>query len=1001
MDAPPTRLGQALAGPAVKLIDALGARDAAGLRAVITRAAAYVEVVYTDKLLLIDKRAMLLGLLDAGLAPPTTQVAGSPNAAHWFTEWFLDTVRVDGGEAAVLAAQTPQALVEKALADGYRLDFSISVKTWLDDAGKLSKALKRPGRFALRHVVAAGLDDDGELLQAANDMGWTMQPALMAAARRSFLEWISGDLHKPETVQGWAAALKVVLIIPKDPPTPPQPARISVSAFAADRPSTTDEDPLGIGPDVTAFARLIAYKGTTTPLAIGVFGPWGSGKSTFMERLDREIDRLTDPPAPGVRAEGFVSKVVHIRFNAWTFADANLWASLGSEFFDQLRAGGYRRQGKEIHARLVERVTAHVHELQRTAEATRGAEAAGQKELAKALKERDRAVRDSPAVTQTLLDGLTRLTDERSSELAVLLKGKDAEEAARSVVGAAREAQSFLGRAGLVLTTMFRSLGGFLTLLLIAALGVGIAALANDWWSLRSVLTGWLHVQVPPLLWAWAAATLAPFLPGLWSGLKVAGALAKDTAAFAESLKKADEEHLKAVFAAEAKLKTAAEEAAARRAASERAAKALARYIDPKGAANPPRVLRYILEDDPQTRVLEEQLGLISRTRRLFQAVDEVLRDDTLPRDPETPDRIVIYIDDLDRCTYEQVQKVLQAVHLLLAFERFVVVVGVDQKWVEDALAHQFAARDSDGQPVTLGKDERRLLAIAYLEKIFQLPFWLRPLRLDGEPGNAYGAYVEALTRPPPAPEPPAPPPPPAAPAPVVEPVGKDGLPRAWTGAVEASSRVLRAAAGNLFRAVLGRPAEPLPPLESSPEPTAAPAPAPADGVTAAEALETLALDPKEAAFLASPAIGAVAGTTPRNVKRMINMYRIVRVRLADAGVSILGGGGVKPAYPLIAFFAALETGQPANLADAIYRKVRSNPSLQLRTVLTDLNPTTPLDPPTEHEKQALGRRYSALIYAEQQMDDLRGGPTTLADCIPVARQTRRYSFNPVDLPPW
>jgi hypothetical protein len=45
-------------------------------------------------------------------------------------------------------------------------------------------------------------------------------------------------------------------------------------------------------------------------------------------------------------------------------------------------------------------------------------------------------------------------------------------------------------------------------------------------------------------------------------------------------------------------------------------------------------------------------------------------------------DRIVLYIDDLDRCSTETVSQVLDAVHLLLALPLFAVVVGVDPRWL-------------------------------------------------------------------------------------------------------------------------------------------------------------------------------------------------------------------------------------------------------------------------------------------------------------------------------
>jgi hypothetical protein len=61
--------------------------------------------------------------------------------------------------------------------------------------------------------------------------------------------------------------------------------------------------------------------------------------------------------------------------------------------------------------------------------------------------------------------------------------------------------------------------------------------------------------------------------------------------------------------------------------------------------------------------------------------------------DPRSPtsleakiDRIVLYVDDLDRCAPRRVVEVLQAVHLLLAFPIFVVVVAVDHHWLLTSL---------------------------------------------------------------------------------------------------------------------------------------------------------------------------------------------------------------------------------------------------------------------------------------------------------------------------
>src|SRR5262249_20514794 len=117
---------------------------------------------------------------------------------------------------------------------------------------------------------------------------------------------------------------------------------------------------------------------------------------------------------------------------------------------------------------------------------------------------------------------------------------------------------------------------------------------------------------------------------------------------------------------------------------------------------------------------------------------------------------------------------VLQAIHLLLAFELFVVVVGVDVQWIEGAVEKHFegnttterliAADTVNGKALTSDavkaeiaealkslQQLRRKRAADYLEKIFQIPFWLDRLRTQavhgGTPGGTYGAYVRDLLK--------------------------------------------------------------------------------------------------------------------------------------------------------------------------------------------------------------------------------------------------------------
>lgn len=142
-----------------------------------------------------------------------------------------------------------------------------------------------------------------------------------------------------------------------------------------------------------------------------------------------------------------------------------------------------------------------------------------------------------------------------------------------------------------------------------------------------------------------------------------------------------------------------------------------------------------------------DRLGLISVIRRDFERLERLLRDWRTPQDDSEAEhsppakvswdsqpieRIILYIDDLDRCPPTQVVQVLQAVHLLLAFPLFVVVVAVDARWLERSL-------DEAYNPWIAGKNgsERkapvhRFSAHNYLEKIFQIPYSLPAMSEKG-----------------------------------------------------------------------------------------------------------------------------------------------------------------------------------------------------------------------------------------------------------------------------
>jgi hypothetical protein len=789
----------------------------------------------------------------------------------------------------------------------------------------------------------------------------------------------------------------------KPSPTSPAFPVITLSGFTSDALGAGYADPLGINPDVRAFARLICLEQATPPLSICLFGEWGPGKSTFMERMQREIALLTQlrpfasaAHAPTYAADEpkFVENVVQIKFNAWHFADASLWASLTAVFFDQLRRGGYGGGQAADYKALISKVADRVRSLEADATnaMTKVEDAKRKSDTAnKALDtaEKQLAANDLTLAWTQLQDDFEEIRKNNQAKLKEIGRRAYRDDLAtdtKAFSAAVVEASSLPGRMALIGRTLigggWPTRLGVLAIAMVAGFGVALPAIdptdATTWFQ-RFAAWGAGSFAAIGALWK-AFSEVKPILDGAWKYAKaVEDARAKLTAEVEEKRKLA-RDAASELKAAEDKLETAR--------------KPLSVYRDGKPADSPSTVLRYFLFEDGDIRDYDKQVSIVSRARRSFEQLDSIVaktrtdrkaaeekraRGETLTDEEKSrleptngqqllvPDRIVLYIDDLDRCTHDQVYAVLQAIHLLLAFELFVVVVGVDVRWIEGAVAKHF-----EGDLVQADDaDRRRRHAIDYLEKIFQIPFWLRRLNTGTATtagGGTYGAYVRELLK---------------------ENERAAPLPSVFKS-LRAESHASDEAAA---------------PSDGSGEPDASQAmpdielpPAEDEFGAISAALASLKLERGEIDLLSSPEIGMIASKSPRAVKRLINVYRIVRARLDDRQLdSFLGKSGSAPRYPIAALLAAIETGQPIEVAEAFY------PALALLPADKRLNLLWAATDRTTAE--GLGNASGYLLTAKQASPMLGTSLTAIdALCGPLgatvgayremADLVRRYSFN-------
>ena len=83
-----------------------------------------------------------------------------------------------------------------------------------------------------------------------------------------------------------------------------------------------------------------------------------------------------------------------------------------------------------------------------------------------------------------------------------------------------------------------------------------------------------------------------------------------------------------------------------------------------------------------------KRLGLMQQVKQDLAALSDRLTDWQHNREelkkffPRGPARVVLYIDDLDRCPPDRVVEVLESVQLLLNTKLFIVVLGIDDRYI-------------------------------------------------------------------------------------------------------------------------------------------------------------------------------------------------------------------------------------------------------------------------------------------------------------------------------
>lgn len=156
---------------------------------------------------------------------------------------------------------------------------------------------------------------------------------------RRYRDWVSGlaeGVPSTDQREAWRKVFQSVELEGSAALSPlfRQPPR--AISYVNDQAGEKVSDRLGREGVIRSLATLLAWKDLKPPLALGIFGPWGSGKTFFMETMKTHIEAL-EATARHEESPTSCRRIVHIRFNAWHYNEANLWAGLVTRIFDGLR----------------------------------------------------------------------------------------------------------------------------------------------------------------------------------------------------------------------------------------------------------------------------------------------------------------------------------------------------------------------------------------------------------------------------------------------------------------------------------------------------------------------------------------------------------------------------------------------------------------------------------------------------------------------------------------
>lgn len=491
-------------------------------------------------------------------------------------------------------------------------------------------------------------------------------------------------------------------------------------------------DELGVGTIAKALAETLVFKDLEPPFVLGILGKPGQGKTYFSNLMIQHLINIQKQPLDTLVRNTYAGHIYVVKFDAWTYSKGSIFSSLIYEIFKTLNE--QLQFEEEMGDRALERGDVSTLEVFRDL-------SSGKQEL---MKKHSKFIRETYAAvkangdraSERLLKVMNASYKQDQEELRQIkvelmqIRTKRVQEQTRRAVS---EIDRFVVEKALLqallssmenklipegdksvddLVENFETIGDYNNLIK--------SFKKMKWWNYRFraaniptfawvcsaiffVLAGVLYVVFKDAIVITLTGLMCFAFPAIGNFSSVSNRLYPIIQRLENEIKQ-DEDVEVGSFDKEdvTELKNKQQKT---------------KEIQNRGLALKGRSLRDTIAMKINSNEYERNTGIVHKIQQDLQHFSDMMlkRRDAEMLFPRGDPRIVLLVEDLDRCESSVVVEVIEALQLLVKTELFVSILAIDPTYATVALEKHYSGLNQNSS----------LSGMAFMEKIIQIPFSL------------------------------------------------------------------------------------------------------------------------------------------------------------------------------------------------------------------------------------------------------------------------------------